>query len=86
MAQPQEEIGLLLGVWQWEQFKLSAPKEDWPSATMLASTVSSKSLKAVAEKNGFVFEETLTGFKWMGNRAHELRTPDQGPGSEEWVR
>ena len=33
---------------------------------MLASAVSSKMLKAVAEKEGFLFEETLTGFKWIG--------------------
>uniref|UniRef100_A0A4W5L8U1 Alpha-D-phosphohexomutase alpha/beta/alpha domain-containing protein n=1 Tax=Hucho hucho TaxID=62062 RepID=A0A4W5L8U1_9TELE len=39
---------------------------------MLASTVSSKILRAIALKEGFHFEETLTGFKWMGNRAREL--------------
>lgn len=36
---------------------------------MLASTVSSKLLNAVAEKEGFTFEETLTGFKYLGNQA-----------------
>jgi len=30
---------------------------------MLASTVSSKMLETVAKKEGFRFEETLTGFK-----------------------
>jgi phosphoglucomutase len=39
---------------------------------MLASTVSSKFLAKLAEANGFLFEETLTGFKWIGNRAQEL--------------
>ncbi|KAI1887651.1 hypothetical protein AGOR_G00192510 [Albula goreensis] len=43
---------------------------------MLASTVSSKILRAIALKEGFHFEETLTGFKWMGNRAKQLL--DQG--------
>ncbi|PIO31462.1 hypothetical protein AB205_0194230 [Aquarana catesbeiana] len=43
---------------------------------MLASTVSSKILRAIALQEGFHFEETLTGFKWMGNRAKELI--DQG--------
>lgn len=33
---------------------------------MLASTVSSKMLRAMAEIEGFNFVETLTGFKWMG--------------------
>ena len=39
---------------------------------MLASTVSSKMIKRIAEKEGFLFEETLTGFKWLGNKAIEL--------------
>ncbi|KAI2534030.1 PGM2 isoform 3, partial [Pan troglodytes] len=43
---------------------------------MLSSTVSSKILRAIALKEGFHFEETLTGFKWMGNRAKQLI--DQG--------
>jgi phosphomannomutase len=41
--------------------------------TMLASTVSSKFLGALAAAEGFTFEETLTGFKWMGSRTEELR-------------
>lgn len=39
---------------------------------MLYSTVSSHILRAMAEKEGFSCEDTLTGFKWMGNRAHDL--------------
>ena len=39
---------------------------------MLASTVSSKLLQSMANVEGFHFEETLTGFKWMGNRSHSL--------------
>jgi phosphomannomutase len=40
---------------------------------MLATTVSSKMLKAMARAEGFAFEETLTGFKWLGSRSDELR-------------
>jgi len=40
---------------------------------MCASTVSSKMLAAIAETEGFYFEDTLTGFKWIGSRAVELR-------------
>lgn len=29
-------------------------------------------LGAMAAAEGFVFEETLTGFKWLGNRALQL--------------
>jgi len=39
---------------------------------MIASSVSSKILQSMANKEGFNFVETLTGFKWMGNKAHEL--------------
>ena len=39
---------------------------------MLSSAVSSKMLGAMAAKEGFHHEETLTGFKWMGNRSLEL--------------
>jgi len=39
---------------------------------MLSSTVSSKIIKTMADKEGFYFDETLTGFKWLGNRAITL--------------
>ncbi|KAI4800375.1 hypothetical protein E4T44_11752, partial [Aureobasidium sp. EXF-8845] len=41
---------------------------------MLSSTVSSKMLKAMAAtRNNFHWEETLTGFKWLGNRSRDLQ-------------
>jgi phosphoglucomutase len=49
---------------------------DRKKLVMLASTVSSSMLATMAHKEGFVFEETLTGFKWMGNKALQLY--DQG--------
>ncbi|KAI9779675.1 MAG: Phosphoglucomutase-3 [Peltula sp. TS41687] len=42
------------------------------SMAMLNTTVSTGMLRAMAEKEGFAFEETLTGFKWLGNKALEL--------------
>ena len=39
---------------------------------VLASTVSSKMLSALATQEGLYFEETLTGFKWLGNHSLEL--------------
>uniref|UniRef100_A0A669D9C9 Phosphoglucomutase 2-like 1 n=1 Tax=Oreochromis niloticus TaxID=8128 RepID=A0A669D9C9_ORENI len=45
---------------------------DAQSIYMLATTVSSKILQAFARIEGFHFEETLPGFKWIGNRIHEL--------------
>lgn len=43
------------------------------TAAMIASTVSSKILQTMAEREGFLFEETLTGFKWMANRGLQLQ-------------
>jgi phosphomannomutase len=43
---------------------------------MVASTVSSKFLARMADVEGFTFEESLTGFKWIGNTA--MRLEDRG--------
>lgn len=39
---------------------------------MLSSAVSSKIIHSMAQKEGFHHEETLTGFKWMGNKSLDL--------------
>jgi phosphomannomutase len=36
---------------------------------VLNSTVSTKMLRAFAHKEGLRYEETLTGFKWIGTAA-----------------
>ena len=61
------QLGILLASYVHAQYT----KKDKKLA-MIASTVSSKMLAVVAEKEGFHFAETLTGFKWMGNKALEL--------------
>ncbi|XP_018422734.1 PREDICTED: phosphoglucomutase-2 [Nanorana parkeri] len=71
------ELGALLGWWIFTCWKEQNPDQSAvKNVYMLASTVSSKILRAIAVQEGFHFEETLTGFKWMGNRAKELI--DQG--------
>lgn len=40
---------------------------------MCASTVSSKMLQTMGLMEGFRFEETLTGFKWIGSCALSLQ-------------
>ncbi|KAM9856752.1 phosphopentomutase [Aulostomus maculatus] len=72
------ELGALLGWWMfrcWKQQNSDATAVK--SLYMLSSTVSSKILRAIALKEGFHFEETLTGFKWMGNRARDLLDQDK---------
>ncbi|ODV84445.1 hypothetical protein CANARDRAFT_8433 [[Candida] arabinofermentans NRRL YB-2248] len=47
----------------------SLPKESLDSTYLLNSTVSSQMIKSMANKMGFHYEDTLTGFKWIGNGA-----------------
>lgn len=39
----------------------------------LNSTVSSQLMKSMAEIEGFQYQDTLTGFKWIGNKALDLQ-------------
>jgi phosphoglucomutase len=63
------QLGVLLGSYLFERYPSSKPREE---LAMLASTVSSRMLSAMAKKEGFKFTETLTGFKWLGNVARDL--------------
>jgi len=64
------EIATLLGNWQWVNY---SKKGGSKGAAMVASTVSSKMLRVMGDKEGFHFAECLTGFKWIGNKSLELR-------------
>ncbi|RZC39357.1 PGM PMM I domain containing protein [Asbolus verrucosus] len=66
------ELGALLGWWCLYCFKTKYPKEPLENTYMLSSTVSSMILRSMSKKEGFNFIETLTGFKWMGNKTVEL--------------
>lgn len=66
------ELGSLLGWWSIKYFKENSSNSELRNCYILASTVSSKMLGSMAKIDGFNFEETLTGFKWMGNRSVEL--------------
>ncbi len=62
------EIAALLADWAWQNHKrVHGDKVPADQCCMLASTVSSKFLAAMAAAEGFQFVDTLTGFKWMGN-------------------
>jgi phosphomannomutase len=60
------EIALLLADWVFSNYKGDK------KVAMIASTVSSKVLSSMAKMEGFRFEDTLTGFKWIGNKAFDL--------------
>lgn len=55
------ELGVLFGVWQILQYKRSRPVGSSERAAVLASVVSSRMLKAVAEAEGIEYYDTLTG-------------------------
>ncbi|KAG8303108.1 Phosphoglucomutase-2 [Homalodisca vitripennis] len=66
------ELGALLGWWSLYTYQRRNPDSDLSNVYMISSTVSSKILKTMAKQEKFNFEETLTGFKWMGTRSAEL--------------
>ncbi|KAI1893691.1 hypothetical protein AGOR_G00126300 [Albula goreensis] len=68
------ELAALLGWWMLFNWKERHTNQaDTQRVCMLATTVSSKILKAFARMEGFHFEETLPGFKWIGKKVDELR-------------
>ena len=69
------EIGSLLGYWQMLIYttKFEMDKSD---LVFVNSAISSKMLRSMARKEQMVFEETLTGFKWMANRAQRFERDD----------
>jgi phosphomannomutase len=60
------EVGVLLGHYLLTQQQTVNP-------LVITTIVSSAQLKAIAAAKGARFEETLTGFKWIANRAMELQ-------------
>lgn len=65
------QMGVLLASHVLETYQATPNSK---GLAMLASAVSSKMLaRMAAVTTGFHFEETLTGFKWLGNRAQELQ-------------
>jgi phosphomannomutase len=67
------ELGILLGALVVEGAKARAgPAWDPRTRALLTTVVSGRMLQRLAEAEGLHYEETLTGFKWMGNAADAL--------------
>ncbi|EEB05136.1 phosphoglucomutase [Schizosaccharomyces japonicus yFS275] len=65
-----DEIGCIMGYFIFSEYRNSGkPIDDF---YVLSTTVSSAMMTAMAKKEGFHHVQTLTGFKWLGNRALEL--------------
>uniref|UniRef100_A0A5S6QUP7 Alpha-D-phosphohexomutase alpha/beta/alpha domain-containing protein n=1 Tax=Trichuris muris TaxID=70415 RepID=A0A5S6QUP7_TRIMR len=71
------EIGTLLAWWLWTNWKCNNPKTGTNDVYILNSVGSSKFACTMAAKEGFKYEETLSGFKWLANRASNLRDTKQ---------
>ena len=71
------ELGVLLGHWAITRHQQLVANNNGGEAknpaAVLASIVSSRMLKRVATAEGLQYHDTLTGFKWLGNRAVDLR-------------
>lgn len=65
-----DQVGILLADYLVQGVKPGETDNDW----MLTTAVSSQMLSVLAKAQGLAVEETLTGFKWLGNRALELKT------------
>ena len=63
-----DEIGILLADFLCSRIPPVAKLDHY----MLTTAVSSQALSYLAAENNFNVEETLTGFKWLGNRTLEL--------------
>ncbi|CAH6720918.1 phosphoribomutase [[Candida] jaroonii] len=63
------EIGFLFAQYVIE----TTPADQLSNTYLLNSTVSSQILSSMAQKEGFHFQDTLTGFKWIGNKGNDLK-------------
>jgi phosphomannomutase len=66
------ELGIILGHWMFEQLVQNKKDVDRSKIAVLNTTVSSKALAAFAKAEGLYYEETLTGFKWLGTAIERL--------------
>ncbi|KAL8893097.1 MAG: hypothetical protein Q9215_000102 [Flavoplaca cf. flavocitrina] len=64
-----DQVGVLLAYWIFSSRSSQLTTDD----IMLTTAVSSQMLSNIAEVEGFTVQETLTGFKWLGNVAQDLK-------------
>lgn len=63
-------IGSILAAYRIERFKEMGvlPKNGTPNAALIKTFVTTPLQKSIAEKNGLKIIDTLTGFKWIGEK------------------
>ncbi|KAI6214601.1 Phosphoglucomutase-2 [Aphelenchoides besseyi] len=68
------EMGVILTWWTWKHFQEENPNADLTNVYILNSAVSSQFARTLSKTAGFQHDVALTGFKWIGNLAHQLRS------------
>jgi phosphomannomutase len=68
------QVGVLLG-----HYLLTESKDHGADRCVLVSIVSSPLLGVIAAALGVAYDETLTGFKWIANRAMDLERQAESP-------
>ena len=66
------DIGILLAEYYWSCYRAAHPDVKPEDCCMLTTTVSSAMLGALCKAEGIYYEETLTGFKWLGSIGYNL--------------
>lgn len=67
------DLGIILGDWIHTNWKNDRKNGDGKPPAMLTTAVSARVLQSMCQQEGIHFEETLTGFKWLGNKALDLQ-------------
>ncbi|KAF8226229.1 hypothetical protein L208DRAFT_1442614 [Tricholoma matsutake] len=65
-----DQLGTIFATWTLDVYRSTGKPIE--RLAMVASTVSSKMIEAIAATEGFKFAECLTGFKFIGNTALDL--------------
>merc|ERR1712000_241914 len=78
------ELGALLGWWLLRK-ATQVDNKSPQNLCFLSSTVSSGILRTIAKKEGCYFEETLTGFKFMGTRTQEIEESNSSSNANKEV-
>lgn len=68
------EIASIFAHYIWAEFRRTNPSVDPQDCYMLTTSVSTRLLKKMAQVEGFMVEATFTGFKNIGNLAHQLHS------------
>jgi phosphomannomutase len=63
-----DEIGAILANRQFQDWREANPTADPKTVAMVNSAVSSRFIDVMGRKEGFQTAQTLTGFKWIGNK------------------